>query len=763
MSDALNQLLAELGITLQATHAINFSSPPVLRISESAALPTNESGVAWPVAGAPGAGAGAGAGAASGSQGSEGAGAQQTPVPSVHAASLAAGTAGAAKVLTEAEKKKGKLCLNMIVKNESKIIERLLGSVLSIVDTYCICDTGSTDNTAEVIRAFMAAAGKAGEVYVEPFQNFGYNRTHALERAAAWGEYALLLDADMKLVIEPTFDKGALKEKGYCIIQKNGAMEYYNTRIVKTGVGVKCVGPTHEYYDFPGGGGGHKLSTLWIEDIGDGGCKADKFERDIRLLKAALEKEPRNDRYHFYLAQSYNHVGKKAEAYEYYKKRVELGGWVEEVFYAAMEAGNMAKELGKIEEAVYWWMEAYNKHPKRSESLYELAKYYREVGKNRLSQIFCEAGSAIPYPKDDVLFIKKACYEHLFEYEHSINSYYTGRPIDHFKYLELIGSDYNKGNVLSNYKFYVKKLKDFKGSQEHDFGGKVEKTIMGRVDTFTSSSPCIIPYGSSGGYLLNVRYVNYTIRPDGGYDFKHSDGKITTLNKVHWLGADLSVQRELWLDQVQDESLRYQGVEDVKVFENKGGLLFLGTVENPAGGRVTVGHGVYDVGKDRLYSTPFESPNGRGCEKNWAYFHDAHGSLKVVYEWSPLTLGTVEDVGGRKTLKLTSKDTDVPAFFRDLRGSSHGMRVDGEIWFLTHLVHYTTPRHYYHCVVVLDGTTLKYKKHSALFKFHGDPIEYALGMVVDKPNGRMLFSFSRMDRTSAVLSVPLDVFEKEVF
>jgi hypothetical protein len=546
-----------------------------------------------------------------------------------------------------------------------------------------------------------------------------------------------------------------LKDNGYCIIQKNGSMEYYNTRIVKTGIGVKCVGPTHEYYDFPTGGSGNKLSSLWIEDIGDGGCKSDKFERDIRLLKAALEKEPRNDRYHFYLAQSYNHVGKKAEAYEYYKKRVELGGWVEEVFYAAMEAGNMAKELGKIEEAVYWWLEAYNRHPKRTESLYELTKYYREVGKNRLSQIFGDIGAATPYPKDDVLFIKKACYEYLFDYEQSVNSYYTGRPVDHYKYLKLIGHDFHKGNVLSNYKFYVKKLKDLKGVKEVDFGGKVEKTIMGRADTFTSSSPCILPWGD--GYLLNVRYVNYTIRPDGGYDFKHNDGKITTLNKTLWLGANLNLLQESWIDQVQDETLRYQGVEDVKVFPHCGELLFVGTVENPANGRVTVGGGVYDWKKDQLASTAFASPNDRGCEKNWAYFHDKEGALRVLYEWSPLTIGRVKE----GALVLESKDAEVPAFFRDLRGSSHGVRVGGDVWFLTHLVHYTTPRHYYHCIVVLDGETLKYKKHSILFKFHGDCIEYSLGMVVETE--RVLFSFSRMDRTSAVMSVPRSTVDSELF
>ena len=46
--------------------------------------------------------------------------------------------------LTLNNQKQPTLCLNMIVKNESKIIRRLFDSVLPIIDCYCICDTGST-------------------------------------------------------------------------------------------------------------------------------------------------------------------------------------------------------------------------------------------------------------------------------------------------------------------------------------------------------------------------------------------------------------------------------------------------------------------------------------------------------------------------------------------------------------------------------------------------------------------------------------------
>ena len=42
----------------------------------------------------------------------------------------------------------------MIVKNESKIITRCLDQVKEIVDCICICDTGSEDNTVEIIEDF---------------------------------------------------------------------------------------------------------------------------------------------------------------------------------------------------------------------------------------------------------------------------------------------------------------------------------------------------------------------------------------------------------------------------------------------------------------------------------------------------------------------------------------------------------------------------------------------------------------------------------
>ena len=75
------------------------------------------------------------------------------------------------------------ICLNMIVKNESSIIIRLLESVLPIIDNYIICDTGSTDNTPQIITNFFDKHNISGKIIYEPFKNFGYNRTVAINYA----------------------------------------------------------------------------------------------------------------------------------------------------------------------------------------------------------------------------------------------------------------------------------------------------------------------------------------------------------------------------------------------------------------------------------------------------------------------------------------------------------------------------------------------------------------------------------------------------
>jgi tetratricopeptide (TPR) repeat protein len=569
----------------------------------------------------------------------------------------------------------------------------------------------------------------------------------------------------MKLVIEPGFSKVALLQSGpdaFQIQQRSPSLVYSNTRIVRTGRGITCVGPTHEYYNIPGGLRTQSLKEgLWINDIGDGGSKADKFQRDIRLLTEALETEPKNPRHLFYLGNSQRDVGNYTAAIETYKRRLAVGGWDEELYMTCFYIGNCYDKMGDAANACYWWLEAYNRRPSRAESLHALCKYYRITAKHALAYMFWEKGSAIPFPVGDTLFVNPEIYSTGFLYEHSILAYYMKKPVEHRAYMRLLSSAEHSGSAISNYKFYARKLRDLAGATVRDFSETVEKVVAGRgVDTFRSSSPCLLPDPTgTGGYLMNVRYVNYKISSQGGYEFRHSDGKITTLNRLLWLSPDLSPipGREHWFDEVANPHLRYQGVEDVRIFAPAPTepTQFLGTVEHPTKGLISVGTGHYDISAKQLTPTAYESPLGRSCEKNWVYASEG----RLIYDWSPLT------VMDASTGTLVSRDTTVPAFFSLLRGSTCGVPVvsasTDELWFVCHFVEYSTPRHYYHLIVALDRETLHYRRHSTPFKFHGDPIEYCLGLVVEPT--RLLFSYSCWDRSSAVISVPRAEFERDYF
>ena len=87
------------------------------------------------------------------------------------------------------------------------------------------------------------------------------------------------------------------------------------------------------------------LDTLWFLDHCDGGNRPGKFERDIALLTEGLKAEPMNARYWYYLGQSYRDALRHQEAICAFSKRIEIGGWDEETFYAMLECARAAKRL----------------------------------------------------------------------------------------------------------------------------------------------------------------------------------------------------------------------------------------------------------------------------------------------------------------------------------------------------------------------------------------------------------------------------------
>ena len=674
------------------------------------------------------------------------------------------------------------LCLNMIVKNESRIITRLLESVVNVLDTYCICDTGSTDNTIEIITNFFDKAKITGKIVSEPFRDFGYNRTFALNACVDMQnvDYILLLDADMIFqlnpTISPTMFKNMLKEDAYTIFQGTESFYYKNTRIVKNRKGITYWGVTHEYTVLPDGCllNGLEKNVAFINDVGDGGSKTNKYERDSELLKNGLKEEPNNARYTFYLANTYHDSGQFHLAIEMYRKRVEIGGWHEEIWYSYYRIGKCFANIGNMSEALSAWMEAYNVFPNRVENLYEIIKFYREIGKNNLAYAFYLLAdkSRTTYPNIDYLFTDKDAYEYKLDFELSIIGYYTNPEkyempkccmtvINHPSINETAVK-----NVLSNYKFYAptlseKKVNALDISELQTIGDTLNMELDGMYPT--TPTLCL---NKPKGYVLTVlrRFVNYRIDENGGYVNKD---QIVTKNVVSTFRVN-HISNKLEKIKGEPEYLLnyntvldnvYVGLEDVRLYELHG-TIFYNANRGINYNSIRVEHGqISKSAKSTINSVLLQKPKSSDIEKNWVIVEHKDEITYCVYKWYPLTIGKIVKKSSddeQPVLFETIYEYPTPKSFKHLRGSTNGVRIDNEIWFLCHAVSYEDRRYYYQIFVVVDAETYVPKKYTPLFTFENKKVEYSLGFVYLRDLAVLLIGYSLMDCETKYMTVKLD-------
>jgi hypothetical protein len=639
----------------------------------------------------------------------------------------------------------------MIVKNESKIITRLFDSVITIIDSYCICDTGSTDDTVQIIRDYFSKKNVPGLIVSEPFKNFCHNRNFALHSALGLSDYILLMDADMTLEIND-FNKQCLTSSdSFNILQGNNSFHYQNMRIVRNNGLYSYCGVTHEYINIPANNIMRSFTKhqLFIKDIGDGGSKSDKFERDIKLLSEGIKDEPTNVRYYFYLANSYYDHGDYKEAIEIYKKRIQLGGWNQEVWYSYYRIGICYKNTGEIAKAICTWMDGYDYLPHRLEGLCEIITHYRVISKHKLALMFYNLAIAELQKKsntDSYLFLHKDVYTFKLYYEYTIIASWLGiRNVNDELVLYLNScTDSTVKNTFSNMKFYKGVLRPIKVIT---LDNAITTLINDENTAFTSSSSCMIQHANKKDYILNVRYVNYHITERGSY--LNCDKHIITINKYAELDNEFTFIKEKMFD-TNFVDRKYIGVEDIKIFNNTATnkLVFIGTGfhNNNKIGIVT---GDYDVNETSLVADELTPDfSNSDCEKNWV-FVDFKNATHIVYKWNPLQICKLEESSNKIKLVETR---ELPKIFNHVRGSSCGFTYNtsdntSEIWFVVHLVSYEQPRHYYHMTAVFD-TNMQLLRYSSPFKFDTEPIEYCLSLIVE--DERVLMNYSTWDRTTRI-------------
>ena len=329
----------------------------------------------------------------------------------------------------------------MIVRDEAHVVCEALTSVASYIDYWVIVDTGSTDDTIAVIETFFRERGIAGELHQRPWVNFGVNRSEALLLCNGKCDYVWVIDADDLLV--GAFDLSELTKDSY-LLRFGSDFSYWRPQIFRVASDWKYEGVLHEYPRCAKAdvSEGRIEGAYHIESrrLGSRSRAPDKYRRDAQTLEAALQTDPDNTRYVFYLAQSYRDAGDQIAALAAYTRRAMMGGWDEEVFYSLLQCARCLEALDAAwEQALAAYLRCWQFRPSRAEPLYWLAKHYREHGEYELGALFARRAAAIALPEQDRLFIAADVYAWRVKDELSICEYFVGNVAESFElYTQLL-------------------------------------------------------------------------------------------------------------------------------------------------------------------------------------------------------------------------------------------------------------------------------------------------------------------------------------
>jgi hypothetical protein len=302
------------------------------------------------------------------------------------------------------------VCLALIVKNEAHVLARCLASAKPLVDAWLIVDTGSTDATREVAREAMR--DRPGEVVDRPWRGFGASRTESFELARSRADYVLVIDADDTFEYPAGARFPELTLAGYSLAVHDGPFLYPRITLMRSSDPWRYEGAMHEFAVCEGLPPTGFVQGITYRRIGGGARSLDPRTalKDAAVLEEELRRDPDNARNVFYLARSLEDGGELPRALEQYEKRTRMGGWDEELFYAAYRRARVQEKLALPADAVAAaLLAAWQLRPQRAEPIYELARIARQAEDWTRARAYAAAAAAIPIPPPE-LFLQHEVY-----------------------------------------------------------------------------------------------------------------------------------------------------------------------------------------------------------------------------------------------------------------------------------------------------------------------------------------------------------------
>jgi len=362
------------------------------------------------------------------------------------------------------------LCLNMIVKDEEHIITKTFDNLFSYLhfDYWVISDTGSSDNTKQVIIDYFKMKNIPGELVEHKWSDFGTNRTLALQSAFNKSDYLFIFDADdsihgdFKLPSRLTFDKYDLQfGKGFT---------YVRPLLINNRLQWKWVGVLHEYltaisFNIKTS----SISGEYYLESGKSGARSkdpNKYLKDAEILAKGFQEEKDRglaNRYAFYCAQSYKDAGNINKSIEWYEKVLTLNNWSQEKFYSCYQLGELYKFKDDYTNSLKYFTKSIEYDPERIEGIVNAVEYYYSKSQHSMVNLFYKNYKNYKHNLENKLFLFEDKYNDKLEFFNSISSFYVQDKDSGYEcckkiLINCLQNSIELNQTFSNLQFYIPQI-----------------------------------------------------------------------------------------------------------------------------------------------------------------------------------------------------------------------------------------------------------------------------------------------------------------
>ena len=421
------------------------------------------------------------------------------------------------------------LCI--MVKNAGPQFETMLQQNMPIIDKWTILDTGSRDETLDIIKRTLVGK-KNGELYEEPFTNFRDSRNRLLDLAGKSCKYIIMLDdtyiveGDLRSFLNET--RGDQLSDSYTLYIKSEDTIYGSNRIIKSETGLRYVHTIHEVISDKNNV--NIVVPKEIVAINDGRFDYmekrtnDRKQLDLKLLFDEVVNNPHDPRAYYYLAQTYNCLNDHENTLKYFLKRAEFpnSGFHQEYVDAIFEASRtMNFKLNRPwSECEEMYNRCYMADPSRPEALYFIGiHYYLEGGTPNIKIAYEKFKKAyeIGFPLHCQYSLKPTlCYHFLPKFLtkicYDLGDYELGKEAAYFFLQNNKPSDDSYSEITSWYNIFDKMLNYTRIMDASPIKVQDKKIFCfladGGFNKWSGSSILNIGVGGSETYIIeHARYI----------------------------------------------------------------------------------------------------------------------------------------------------------------------------------------------------------------------------------------------------------------